>query len=186
MRAQCDQQYYVQHLATDSKWKPWCMCSTLINEHMSNLLLSLWAALISQWLNLFEACFFRTTMAVLLLSVVLNCVDVVLVLVLRGVGGPKWCCGVVVGPKWCGIEGWWGLLPPRTGAAWPKPSNCSNSGPVGIFVRRGRIPRQRQTRHILAVAFRKKHVVTRQRLYLHLEAVFMIGYWIDIDLECHF
>ena len=36
----------------------------------------------------------------LLLSVVLNCVDVV-----RGVGGPKWCCGVVVGPKWCGIEG---------------------------------------------------------------------------------
>ena len=34
-----------------------------------------------------------------------NCVDVVLVLVLRGVGGPKWCCGVVVGPKWCGIEG---------------------------------------------------------------------------------
>ena len=41
----------------------------------------------------------------LLLSVVLNCVDVVLVLVLRGVGGPKWCCGVVVGPKWCGIEG---------------------------------------------------------------------------------
>ena len=47
-------------------------------------------------------------MAVWLL-VVLNCVDivflVVLVLVLRGVGGPKWCCGVVVGPKWCGIEG---------------------------------------------------------------------------------
>ena len=41
----------------------------------------------------------------LLLSAVLNCVDVVLVLVLRGVGGPKWCCGVVVGPKWCGIEG---------------------------------------------------------------------------------
>ena len=43
----------------------------------------------------------------LLLSVVLNCADVVLVLVLvfRGVGGPKWCCGVVVGPKWCGIEG---------------------------------------------------------------------------------
>ena len=41
----------------------------------------------------------------LLLSVVLNCVDVVLVLVFSGVGGPKWCCGVVVGPKWCGIEG---------------------------------------------------------------------------------
>ena len=34
-----------------------------------------------------------------------NCVDAVLVLVFRGVGGPKWCCGVVVGPKWCGIEG---------------------------------------------------------------------------------
>ena len=41
----------------------------------------------------------------LLLSVVLNCVDVMLVLVFRGFGGPKWCCGVVVGPKWCGIEG---------------------------------------------------------------------------------
>ena len=31
----------------------------------------------------------------LLLSVVLNCVDVVLVLVLKGVGGPKWCCVAV-------------------------------------------------------------------------------------------
>ena len=40
-------------------------------------------------------------MAMLYLSVVLNCVDVVLVLVLvfRGVGGSKWCCDVVVGPK---------------------------------------------------------------------------------------
>ena len=57
---------------------------------------------------MFQACFLRTAVAVWLL-VVLNCVDivflVVLVLVLRGVGGPKWCCGVVVGPKWCGIEG---------------------------------------------------------------------------------
>ena len=41
----------------------------------------------------------------LLLSVVLYCADVVLVLILKGDGGPKWCCGVVVGPKWCGIEG---------------------------------------------------------------------------------
>ena len=40
-------------------------------------------------------------MAMLLTSVVLNCVVVVLVLVFRGVVGPKWCCGVVVGPKWC-------------------------------------------------------------------------------------
>ena len=57
---------------------------------------------------MFEACFLRTSMAVLLLllmSVVLNCVDVMLVLVFRGFGGPKWCCGVVVAPKWCGIEG---------------------------------------------------------------------------------